>query len=52
MVGRRDVGSRLSRLGDRTEACLLLLLPRPGGGTPGDYVDELTKRFALTGIEI
>jgi hypothetical protein len=28
-----------------------LLLPRSGGGTPDDYVDELAARFALLGIE-
>lgn len=41
-------------LGDalwRTEAGLPLLLPRPSGGTPDDYVDELAARFALLGIE-
>ena len=41
-------------LGDalwRTEAGLPLLFPRPGGGTPDDYVDELAARFALLGIE-
>jgi len=41
-------------LGDamwRSEAGLPLLLPRPGGGTPGDYVDELAGRFALLGID-
>ena len=41
-------------LGDaqwRTEAGLPLLLPRPGGGTPDDYVDELATRFAQLGIE-
>jgi aminoglycoside phosphotransferase (APT) family kinase protein len=41
-------------LGDalwRTEAGLPLLLPRPGGGTPDHYVDELSARFALLGIE-
>ena len=41
-------------LGDalwRTEAGLPLLLPRPGGGTPDHYVDELAARFALLGIE-
>ena len=41
-------------LGDalwRSEAGLPLLLPRPGGGTPDDYVDELAERFALLGIE-
>ena len=41
-------------LGDalwRSEAGLPLLLPRPRGGTPDDYVDELAKRFALLGIE-
>jgi aminoglycoside phosphotransferase (APT) family kinase protein len=35
-------------LGDalwRTEAGLPLLLPRPGGGTPSEYVDELKDRF-------
>lgn len=40
-------------LGDalwRSEAGLPLLLPRPGGGTPDDYVDELVKRFAQLGI--
>jgi len=43
-----------TRLGDalwRTEAGLPLLLPRPGGGRPDDYVDELAARFALLGIE-
>jgi aminoglycoside phosphotransferase (APT) family kinase protein len=42
-------------LGDalwRSEAGLPLLLPRAGGGTPGDYVDELAGRLALLGIEI
>ena len=41
-------------LGDamwRSEAGLPLLLPRAGGGTPGDYVDELAARFALLGME-
>jgi aminoglycoside phosphotransferase (APT) family kinase protein len=41
-------------LGDalwRSKADLPLLLSRPGGGTPGDYVDELAARFALLGIE-
>ena len=41
-------------LGDalwRSEAGLPLLLPCPGGGTPGDYVEELAARFALLGIE-
>ena len=41
-------------LGDalrRSEAGLPLLLPRPGGGTPGDYVDELAARFAGLGLE-
>jgi hypothetical protein len=41
-------------LGDalwRSEAGLPLLLPRPGGGTPDDYVEELAARFALLGIE-
>lgn len=40
-------------LGDalwRTEAGLPLLLPRSGGGTPDDYVDQLAARFALLGI--
>jgi aminoglycoside phosphotransferase (APT) family kinase protein len=35
-------------LGDalwRNEAGLPLLLPRPGGGTPSDYVDELNDRL-------
>jgi aminoglycoside phosphotransferase (APT) family kinase protein len=35
----------------RTEAGLPLLLPRPGGGTPDEYVDELAARFALLAIE-
>jgi hypothetical protein len=35
----------------RTEAGLPLLFPRPGGGTPDDYVDELATRFAQLGIE-
>jgi aminoglycoside phosphotransferase (APT) family kinase protein len=41
-------------LGDalwRSEAGLPLLLPRPGGGSPADYVDELATRLALLGIE-
>ncbi len=41
-------------LGDalwRSEAGLPLLLPRPGGGRPGDYVDELAARFAGVGLE-
>jgi aminoglycoside phosphotransferase (APT) family kinase protein len=41
-------------LGDalwRSEAGLPLLLPRPGGGTPDDYVDELAERLALLGVE-
>lgn len=41
-------------LGDalwRSEAGLPLLLPRPGGGSPADYVDELAARFELLGIE-
>lgn len=41
-------------LGDalwRSEAGLSLLLPRAGGGTPDDYVDELAERLALLGIE-
>jgi hypothetical protein len=33
------------------EAGLPLLLPRPRGGTPDHYVDELAARFALLGIE-
>jgi aminoglycoside phosphotransferase (APT) family kinase protein len=40
-------------LGDalwRSEAGLPLLLPRPGGGIPDDYVDELAGRFAVLGI--
>jgi hypothetical protein len=42
-------------LGDalwRSEAGLPLLLPRPGGGTPDDYVDELTERLAGLGIDV
>jgi len=27
------------------------LLPRPGGGTPGDYVNEPAARLALLGIK-
>jgi aminoglycoside phosphotransferase (APT) family kinase protein len=41
-------------LGDalwRSEAGLPLLLPRPGGGTPDDYVDELANRLALLDIK-
>jgi aminoglycoside phosphotransferase (APT) family kinase protein len=41
-------------LGDalwRSEAGLPLLLPRPGGGTPDDYVHAQAARFALLGIE-
>ena len=41
-------------LGDalwRSEAGLPLLLPRSGGGTPDDYVDELAARLALLSIE-
>ena len=41
-------------LGDalwRSEAGLPLLLPRAGGGTPDDYVDELAERLALLDIE-
>jgi Phosphotransferase enzyme family len=41
-------------LGDalwRSESGLPLLLPRPGGGTPNDCVDELAARLALLGIE-
>jgi hypothetical protein len=41
-------------LGDalwRSEAGLPLLLPRPGGGTPDDYVDELAARLTLLRIE-
>jgi hypothetical protein len=41
-------------LGDalwRSEAGLPLLLPRRGGGRPGDYVDELAARFAVLGLE-
>jgi aminoglycoside phosphotransferase (APT) family kinase protein len=40
-------------LGDalwRSEAGLPLLLARPGGGTPDDYVDELGARLAQLGI--
>jgi hypothetical protein len=32
-------------------AGLPLLLARPGGGTPADYVQELSERFALLGID-
>jgi Phosphotransferase enzyme family len=35
----------------RTEAGLPLLLARPGGGHPADYVQELSERFALLGID-
>ena len=41
-------------LGDalwRSDAGLPLLLARPGGGTPDDYVDELETRLARLGIE-
>ena len=41
-------------LGDalwRSEAGLPLLLPRPGGGTPDDYVNEIAARLALIGID-
>lgn len=41
-------------LGDalwRSEAGLPLLLPRAGGGTPDDYVDELAERLALLGLD-
>lgn len=41
-------------LGDalwRSEAGLPLLLPRPGGGTPDDYVDELAARLALLSLD-
>jgi aminoglycoside phosphotransferase (APT) family kinase protein len=41
-------------LGDalwRSEAGLPLLLPRGGGGTPAEYVDELAGRLALLGIK-
>ncbi len=41
-------------LGDslwRTEAGMPLLLARPGGGTPADYVEERAERFALLGID-
>jgi hypothetical protein len=40
-------------LGDalwRSDAGLPLLLARPGGGTPDDYVDELEARLAQLGI--
>lgn len=42
-----------STLGDalwRTEAGLPLLLQRPGGGAPSDYVDELRDRFGALRI--
>jgi aminoglycoside phosphotransferase (APT) family kinase protein len=42
-------------LGDalwRSEAGLPLLLPRPGGGAPDDYLDELAVRLSLLGIEV
>jgi aminoglycoside phosphotransferase (APT) family kinase protein len=60
LTGRRLSVDRImalhvrTTLGDalwRAEAGLPLLLPRSGGGTPGDYVDELATRFALLGIE-
>ncbi|MGH2887375.1 MAG: phosphotransferase family protein, partial [Solirubrobacteraceae bacterium] len=60
LTGRRLSVERImalhlrTSLGDalwRTEAGLPLLLPRPGGGTPDDYVDELAARFALLGID-
>jgi hypothetical protein len=35
----------------RSEAGLALLLPRAGGGTLADYVDELAGRLALLGIQ-
>ena len=41
-------------LGDalwRSEAGLPLLLPRPGGGTPDEYVDELAERLVLLGLD-
>jgi hypothetical protein len=60
LTGRRLSVERImalhlcTTLGDalwRSEVGLPLLLPRPGGGTPGDYVDELAARFALLGME-
>jgi aminoglycoside phosphotransferase (APT) family kinase protein len=60
LTGRRVSLDRImalhvrTTLGDalwRSEAGLPLLLPRAGGGTPDDYVDELTARLALLGIE-
>jgi len=35
----------------RSEAGLPLLLPLPGGGTPSDYVDQLSERFDMLQIE-
>jgi aminoglycoside phosphotransferase (APT) family kinase protein len=60
LTGRRLSVKRImalhlcTTLGDamwRSEAGLPLLLPRAGGGTPGDYVDELAARFTLLDIE-
>ena len=60
LTGRRLSLARImalhvrTTLGDalwRSEAGLPLLLARPGGGTPTDYVEELATRFALLGIE-
>jgi hypothetical protein len=60
LTGRRPSLERilalhvLTTLGDalwRSEAGLPLLLPRRGGGTPSDYVDELATRLALLEIE-
>ena len=35
----------------RSEAALPLLLARPGGGSPVDYVHELRDRFAALGVQ-
>jgi hypothetical protein len=60
LTGRRLSVERImalqlcTTLGDalwRSEAGLPLLLPRAGGGTPSDYVDELAARFSLLDIE-
>jgi aminoglycoside phosphotransferase (APT) family kinase protein len=60
LTGRRLSLNRImalhvrTTLGDalwRSEAGLPLLLPRAGGGTPADYVDELASRLALLGIQ-
>src|SRR5262249_25050138 len=60
LTGRRLLLERImalnlrTTLGDalwRSEAALQLVLPRAGGGTRDDYIDELAARFALLGIE-